>query len=417
MTNFARVEKLPLDTIEGIGRTAAEDRRSVIELARELIRTPSRGGIDPYEPIIRLLERWLDDRQLPSRRLHDKAGELVGLMVEIDGAQRHRRYVLDACVDTAPFGDSGAWRYPPTSAKIADGWLYGRGSADCKFGVATFAHIASRLRDHGDQLQSGVTVLFDADEHTGRFGGVRAFLEEVPADQVQGVMVGYPGLDKVVVGGRGFLRAKMLVHGVASHSGASDPAMGNAISKAADIVKRLEAAPLAAADGQDEDAATLRPRLTVTAIHAGDTAGSYTIVPDLCSVHVDVRLTASFCREDAVATLKQAAVTVDEQWPRTRPTEVAVEDSWPAYQLPLDSPLSTSLAQAAERWTGVRPGLKLAGPSNIGNYLASYDIPTTAGFGVRYRNLHGTDEAVDVDTGLPVQAAYHEAVLALAKRV
>jgi acetylornithine deacetylase/succinyl-diaminopimelate desuccinylase-like protein len=37
----------------------------------------------------------------------------------------------------------------------------------------------------------------------------------------------------------------------------------------------------------------------------------------------------------------------------------------------------------------------------------------TAGFGVAYRNLHGTDECIEVATIATVQAVYHEAVVAL----
>ncbi len=54
-----------------------------------------------------------------------------------------------------------------------------------------------------------------------------------------------------------------------------------------------------------------------------------------------------------------------------------------------------------------------AGPSNIGNYLAGLGIEATAGFGVDYRGLHGTDERIRIDSIPPVEAAYHQACLAL----
>ena len=55
-------------------------------------------------------------------------------------------------------------------------------------------------------------------------------------------------------------------------------------------------------------------------------------------------------------------------------------------------------------------GTKVAGPSNIGNYLATLGIEATAGFGVNYRNLHGTDECIELATIPLVQATYHKAV-------
>jgi succinyl-diaminopimelate desuccinylase len=52
-------------------------------------------------------------------------------------------YCLDACLDTAPFGDLIAWDHPPTEPHIVDGWLQGRGAADCKIAVAIFSHLAA----------------------------------------------------------------------------------------------------------------------------------------------------------------------------------------------------------------------------------------------------------------------------------
>jgi succinyl-diaminopimelate desuccinylase len=54
--------------------------------------------------------------------------------------------------------------------------------------------------------------------------------------------------------------------------------------------------------------------------------------------------------------------------------------------------------------------LKIAGPSNIGNFLAAKGIPATAGFGVRYRGLHAADESVELASIPQVAATYALAV-------
>ena len=84
----------------------------------------------------------------------------------------------------------------------------------------------------------------------------------------------------------------------------------------------------------------------------------------------------------------------------------------PPYALPDGSPLRGALLQAAAG-AGLAPAAKVAGPSNIGNYLAGLGIPATAGFGVDYRGLHGTDERIRLDSIPVVQAAYHQALLTL----
>jgi NADH:ubiquinone oxidoreductase subunit 4 (subunit M) len=60
-------------------------------------------------------------------------------------------------------------------------------------------------------------------------------------------------------------------------------------------------------------------------------------------------------------------------------------------------PLRTALLAAADA-AGVAATAKVAGPSNIGNYLAGLGIPTTAGFGIDYRGLHGTDERIALES-------------------
>ena len=96
----------------------------------------------------------------------------------------------------------------------------------------------------------------------------------------------------------------------------------------------------------------------------------------------------------------------------TPPTSVEITTRWPPYALPHGSPLRDALLRGATR-AGLAPVAKVAGPSNIGNYLAGLGIPAIAGFGVGYESLHGTDERIRLDSIPAVQAAYHQALLNL----
>ncbi|MEU9123629.1 hypothetical protein AB0C96_27790 [Streptomyces sp. NPDC048506] len=110
-----------------VGRSVREDLEqatrartaSVVELAQELIRHPSRAGIDDHGPVLGVLEDWLAVRPLPHRRLHDDAGHLVGCSWRSPGRPGPWR-TLDACVDTAPYGDDTAWSFPPASGDIVE---------------------------------------------------------------------------------------------------------------------------------------------------------------------------------------------------------------------------------------------------------------------------------------------------------
>jgi succinyl-diaminopimelate desuccinylase len=391
-----------IDTLQAAGEDAAD----VVKLTRELVRVPSRGGIDSYDPVLETMAAWLGDHGLACRRLAGPDRTVVALTCEVAGGRPGPRYVLDACLDTAPFGDESAWAYPPLSGEITGGWLHGRGSSDSKAGAAIFAHVAVRLRDAAAGFPGRVVLLFDVDEHTGGFGGAKAYFEGSGApDRVDGVMIGYPGLDHVVTGGRGVLRARVRVHAVAGHSGSSQAGAG-AIAKATDLVRELRDAPL---PGPDGPGFPLPAKLTVTAVSGGQ---GYSMVPDLCTVNVDIRLTPALDDPAAATLLRGAAARIDAAWPGTPPTDVEVTTRWPPYSLPDGSPLRDALLGAAAG-AGLAPAAKVAGPSNIGNYLAGLGIPATAGFGVDYRGLHGTDERIRLDSIPVVQAAYHQALLTL----
>jgi succinyl-diaminopimelate desuccinylase len=103
---------------------------------------------------------------------------------------------------------------------------------------------------------------------------------------------------------------------------------------------------------------------------------------------------------------------VDQRAPRIAATTIGYATSWPAFRLAEDTPIVAALREAAARHLDRTPAPKGCRPSDIGNYLASLGIPTTAGFGA-YRNLHGTDECIQVTTVPTMQAVCHEAVLAL----
>ncbi|MEW2579994.1 M20 family metallopeptidase [Streptomyces syringium] len=391
---------------ENLQEAAQARTGSVVELAQELIRRPSRGGIDDYGPVLTVLEDWLAARTVPHRRLHDEAGELVGLLVEIPGGRPGTWWTLDACVDTAPYGDETAWSFPPASGDIVDGWLRGRGSADSKLAAAAFCHIAADLLPRASDLHGGLAVLLDVDEHTGGFGGARAYLADEAAARPAGVMIGYPGLGDVVVGGRGLWRATIAVHAPSGHSGSSKTVVG-AITRAAHLVRLLDAAELPGVDGGS--GFPLPPKLSVTSFHGGQ---GFSVTPDRCDLNVDVRTTPGFDAHDAETLIRKAVAELDAELPTPCPTEVTTVATWPPFRLREDEQPAAALLGAAA-WAGLAVRAKTAGPSNIGNLLAGEGIPATAGFGVPYEGLHGIDERAHLAELPTVYAVYHQTVLDL----
>jgi succinyl-diaminopimelate desuccinylase len=377
---------------------------SIVELARMLIAIPSQGGIDAPYAVIEAISEWLGAQRLEPSVLRNGEGDPVGVTVDV-GSGSGPQYCLNACLDTAPFGDPAAWSSAPTAGAVRDGWLFGRGAADCKTAISIFAHIGADLASRPAELAGTLTLLFDADEHTGRFGGIRAYITS--GRRPAGVMIGYPGPDEIVVGARGFWRAELVVAGRSGHSGGRNPAVDNAVVKAAALVQRLARCDV---PPEVDSSFPLPPKITVTGIRGGQ---GYSIVPDRCTVSVDIRLTPRHDTAWAERLVREACRSLDEAMPSRLPTAVEPDTTWPAYRLPVSSRLAGSLQSAAGRALGRQLPLTVAGPSNIGNFLAAQGVEATCGFGVTYRNLHAADEAIEVASIPPVYDTYLAAVRGL----
>lgn len=378
---------------------------ALVAQLQELVRIPSQGGIDDYRPIVLAVQRWLRAHHVEAMLLQDDNDDrCVGVWGAIRGVEPGPTYMLNATIDTAPIGAVETWTRDPLSAHIHDGWLYGRGSADSKSGVVLFCHVLATLTQEIPRLCGSLVFLFDGDEHSGAFGGIQRFVQAQPQSLPRGgVMIGYPGQDRIVIGCRGFFRARLTVHGLAAHSGSSSHRGVNAIRRATELVRRIESLDLPA---RDDSGFGLPPEVTVTEIQGGE---GFSTVPDQCLVHLDFRLTPTFTESRARAVLAALIAEFDDD-ERLLPTRLEAVPGWPAYRLSEDAPVYRALRTAAEMvLSRTLPG-EVVGPASIGNYLATLNIDATSGFGVRYRNLHAADECIEIASLEPTYRTYLEAL-------
>ena len=375
---------------------------TILDLTHTLVATPSQAGIDSNGPMLIAIARFLDANGLKPRMLSDNGGDPVALITEIVGADSGPTICLNACADTAPAGDPETWASPPFEPTIRDGWMYGRGTADSKVAIAIFCHLGVAFAAERDRLNGRLLLLFDGDEHTGGFGGVKALLRTKP--NLSAVMIGYPDDTAINVGARGFYRSRVVVHGRAEHSGKPRGPTANAIDKAAHLAVSLQSTSLPEIDDPDFP---LPPRISVTAISGG---GGFSVIPDRCEINVDFRLTPAAGRSWAEAVLADAVWRVDRDYPTGTPTDITDTNSWPPYRLPDGSALRAAMTSAAARATGQPVPAQICGPSNIGNLLASSGIDATCGFGVRCSGVHGANEGFAIDTIQPTYRTYAGAV-------
>ena len=162
-----------------------------------------------------------------------------------DGAVRAPRLVLAGHTDVVPSGPVDAWSSPPFEPTVHDGFLYGRGAADMKSGLAAMVVAAERfVADHPDH-PGCLGFLVTSDEEADAVDGTVRVVEELVRRGV-GIdycVVGEPSSsvrlgDVIRIGRRGSLGANVTVKGVQGHVAYPDLAV-NPIHLAVEALKTL----------------------------------------------------------------------------------------------------------------------------------------------------------------------------------
>ena len=146
----------------------------IISLEQDLVRIPTvNTGSMPTgnETLVcDYVKEWLSQDGVESQILEAAPGR-GNLIVRLEGRSGKAGLMFMSHTDVVPVEEEDKWRFPPFSATVADGRVYGRGSSDCK-GLLTCQLMALRLlKRNGVELQDSLILASGADEeHGGRYG-------------------------------------------------------------------------------------------------------------------------------------------------------------------------------------------------------------------------------------------------------
>jgi len=227
-------------------------RAEIIALEQALVQIPSvNTGFMPTgdeTPVCEYISDWLAQDGIQSEIL-ESAPNRGNIIVRMEGSSRSAGLMFMSHTDVVPVEEADKWRFPPFSAAIADGRIYGRGASDCK-GLLTAQLYAMRLlKRNGVQLRDSLILASGADEeHGGRYGF--GWLADNHPDKISapfavneggGVPIESPsGLTYLLgTGEKGRLQVEIEVKGTSSH--ASVPWQGtNALYRLQRVLQRIE---------------------------------------------------------------------------------------------------------------------------------------------------------------------------------
>lgn len=314
-----------------------------------------------------------------------------------------RSLVLNGHMDVVPAEDASRWSSAPFEPTRCDGWLVGRGAGDMKAGFAA-GLLAVWALDRADPgwLTGSLSIVSVIEEEAtgngtlaaGRAGhlGEAALLLE-------------PTELEILLGGIALIWVSIEVEGRAGHAEAALASVNpiRAISPIIDALLRLEAEMNDGhRDGPLHDpvfASIEHPyNVNIGKVDAGDWASS---VPSVARLEVRVGHPRHWTSDEAFERVRGAVLeaAAQDDWFAEHPPVITMSGyrAERYYQDP-QAEIVGALSRAHEVVHRSAPPLVTIGSTTDARfYLNQFGVPAVA-YGPRTRNMHGTDEAVELDS-------------------
>jgi succinyl-diaminopimelate desuccinylase len=304
--------------------------------------------------------------------------------------------------DVVPVGDAAKWRFDPFAGEVAEGAVWGRGTADMKGGVAAFAAAACAFVARRGLPNGSIGFLITGDEEGPAINGTEKLLRWAyqKGERFDHCIVGEPTSaevlgDTIKIGRRGSLNGTLIVAGRQGHAAYPERA-DNPIPKLMQLLDALTAAPL--------DKGTPRfdaSNLEIVSVDVGNPA--FNVIPAEARARVNVRFNDLWTPETLAAELCGRLDSVGMKF-----TLEFEPCNAPAF-LTKPNSFTKLVTDAVERKTGRRPALSTSGGTSDARFIRAY-CPVLE-FGLVGATAHMVDEhvaAADIEVLTEIYAAILE---------
>lgn len=291
--------------------------------------------------------------------------------------------------DVVPPGPLEDWTSPPFEAQIRNDFLYGRGAADMKGGVAAFVvAVEEFVHEHPDHIGQ-IGILLTSDEEGIAVDGVVRVAEALRKRNgvPQYCLVGEPSChsflgDTIRIGRRGSSQAKLKVFGIQGHS-AFPEKLDNPIHR---LVPFLESLISHQWDRGDENFPPTHCQ--ITNFNAG--TGAENVTPGMAEVWFNFRNSPASPSAEIKSILKMMLEQYD-----IRQYDLNWRVSGEAFRSN-QGKLREATLGAIRQEIGVEPELNTGGGTSDGRFIAPLGTEVLE-FGLINTSIHKVDENTSTD--------------------
>ncbi|SNT69182.1 succinyl-diaminopimelate desuccinylase [Psychrobacter sp. LV10R520-6] len=294
--------------------------------------------------------------------------------------------------DVVPTGDENNWTYPPFTPTLANGYLWGRGAADMKTGIAAFTVAAERFVRNHPEHNGSIAFLITSDEEGPSINGTVKVIEALEARQekITYCLVGEPSStdtlgDIIKNGRRGSLGAILTVTGKQGHV-AYPHLASNPIHAVMPALAELTSSTWDAGN-------TYFPATSLQISNIDGGTGANNVIPGTLEVVFNFR----FSTETTADELKAKTHAIFDKYFKDSTASYVI--NWKLSGEPFLTPegqLVSACQQAIKAVTNTGTTLSTSGGTSDGRFIAPTGAQVVE-LGVRNATIHQVDEKVEID--------------------
>ena len=299
--------------------------------------------------------------------------------------------------DVVPPGDEAKWSSAPFTPTLNDGYLYGRGSADMKSGLAAMVVAIEQFLAANPDPAGSLAMLITSDEEGRAREGTLKVVETLAArdEHIDWCVLGEPSSqetlgDVVRIGRRGSLSGILTVNGIQGHV-AYPQTTDNPIRRFAPILAQLH--EIEWDEGNEHFPPT---SFQVVDVHSG--AGATNVTPAQLTARFNLR----YSTEWSYDTLQERVQRIFDEH------DIDYELQWHLSGEPfLTQPgkLIDAVSQAVTELSGSAPELSTGGGTSDGRFISPAGAEVVE-LGPVNASIHKIDERVRVDDVIKLTAMY-----------
>jgi succinyl-diaminopimelate desuccinylase len=388
------------------------DREEVISLTQQLVRIPSvyRPGVEGgnEEKVAHFVADYLRSLGIEVHVEEVEPGRpnVIGI---IDSGKPGKTLLFEGHTDVVTEGDRDSWTLDPFGAHIIGGRMYGRGTNDTKGNLACMiTAVHSVLQD--EEEWSGKIILCIPCDEEGMMIGIKHFIKQGWADDVDGAIICEPEENQVCINQRGAMRVVLKTYGKMAHGAISWSGI-NPNWRMAKVICELEKLEKKEQERLGRHPTLGWPSITPTIFQApvkGDP--QINVIPEQCMTTLDIRTVPGQDHE----TLKQEIQHIFDCLAKDDPdfkADFEVIEDRPWTETDKEEPVVKAVAKAVKAVLKKEPVYNGVPGATDGTFLHVAGVPiVTIGAGDR-EVPHQIDEYVDVDELAETTEIYRLAAL------